>query len=57
LSGKPWSTIGYEHRHNAAFRIADEGEFIRFMTAEIPPPPPEAAALRRANSAAVNAAA
>jgi hypothetical protein len=57
LSGKPWSTIGFERRHNAAFRIADEAEFIRFMTGEIPPAPPEAAALRRANSGAVNAAA
>ena len=43
LSGKPWSTIGFEKRHNEAFGIDDEAEFVRFMLAEIPPAPPEAA--------------
>ena len=43
LSGKPWSTIGFEKRHNEALRIEDEAEFVRFMVAEIPPAPPEAA--------------
>lgn len=57
LSGKPWSTIGFEKRHNEAFRIEDEAEFIRFMLAEIPPAPPEAAALRAANSGLAAAAA
>jgi glyoxylase-like metal-dependent hydrolase (beta-lactamase superfamily II) len=50
LSGKPASTIGFERRHNAAFRIADPAEFIRAMTAEIPPPPPGAADLRAVNA-------
>ena len=50
LSGKPFSTIGFERRHNAAFRIADEAEFVRTMTAEIPPPPPGAAEIRATNS-------
>jgi hypothetical protein len=53
LSGKPWSTIGFEKRHNQAFRIEDEAEFIRHMLAEIPPAPPEAARTRAANSAHV----
>ncbi len=57
LSGKPWSTIGFEKRHNEAFRSEDEAEFIRFMLAEIPPAPPEAATLRAANSALAAAAA
>jgi glyoxylase-like metal-dependent hydrolase (beta-lactamase superfamily II) len=57
LSGKPWSTIGFERQHNEAFAIADEAEFVRFMLAEIPPAPPQAAALRAANSGAVTAAA
>jgi glyoxylase-like metal-dependent hydrolase (beta-lactamase superfamily II) len=57
LSGKPWSTIGFEKRHNQALRVEDEAEFIRFMLAEIPPAPPEAAALRAANSGAGAAAA
>jgi hydroxyacylglutathione hydrolase len=50
LSGKPWSTIGFEKRHNEALRIKDEAEFIRHMVAGIPPAPPEAAAIRAANA-------
>jgi hydroxyacylglutathione hydrolase len=57
LSGKPWSTIGFEKEHNEAFRVKDEAEFIRFMLAEIPPAPPESAALRAANSGVIVAAA
>src|SRR2546430_8238313 len=57
LSGKPWSTIGFEKRHNHAFGIGNEAEFIRFMLADIPPAPPEAATLRAANSGATSAAA
>jgi glyoxylase-like metal-dependent hydrolase (beta-lactamase superfamily II) len=57
LSGKPWSTIGFEKRYNEAFDIEDEAEFIRFMLTEIPPPPPEAARIRAANSGDVAAAA
>lgn len=50
LSGKPSSTIGFEKRNNRAFAIADEAEFVRAMTADIPPPPPEAARNRAINS-------
>jgi len=50
LSGKPTSTIGFEKRHNKAFRIDDEAEFVRCMTSEIPPPPPRAAELRAFNA-------
>ena len=50
LSGKPMSTIGFERRYNAAFRIDDEAAFVRAMLEEIPPPPPRAAELRAANS-------
>jgi glyoxylase-like metal-dependent hydrolase (beta-lactamase superfamily II) len=57
LSGKPWSTIGFEKRHNQAFMIEDEAEFVRFMVAEIPPAPPEAARIRAANSGLAAAAA
>lgn len=57
LSGKPWSTIGFEKRHNQAFMIEDEAEFVRFMLAEIPPAPPEAAKIRAANSGVTAAAA
>lgn len=50
LSGKPASTIGFERRHNEAFGIDDEDDFVRFMLAEIPPPPPCADEIRAANS-------
>ena len=50
LSGKPTSTIGFEKRHNTAFRIPDEGEFVRAMLADIPPPPEQAAEIRAINS-------
>jgi glyoxylase-like metal-dependent hydrolase (beta-lactamase superfamily II) len=48
--GKPSSTIGFERRHNAAFRIDPTDEFIRFMLQEIPPAPVGAAELRAWNS-------
>jgi hydroxyacylglutathione hydrolase len=57
LSGKPSSAIGFEKRHNQAFMIEDETEFVRFMVAEIPPAPPEAARIRATNSGAAAAAA
>src|SRR5881409_2563623 len=50
LSGKPMSTIGFEKRHNKAFGIVDEGEFVRAMLADVPPAPPQAAKLRAINS-------
>ena len=57
LSGKPSSAIGFEKRHNQAFTIEDEAEFVQFMVAEIPPTPPEAARIRAANSGTAAAAA
>lgn len=57
LSGKPSSAIGFEKRHNQAFTIEDEAEFIQFMVTEIPPAPPEAARIRAANSGTAVAAA
>ncbi len=57
LSGKPWSTIGFEKRHNQALRIEDEAEFTRFMLAETPPAPPEAATIRAGNAGLTPAAA
>lgn len=56
LSGKPASTIGFEKRHNKAFGIEDESEFIRAMIADVPPPPPQAAQLRAINSGVMAAA-
>ncbi len=56
LSGKTWSTIGFEKRHNKTFRIEDETEFVRIMTSNIPPPPAGAAELRALNAGAAIAA-
>ncbi len=50
LSGKPISTIGFERRHNAAFGIAEAGQFVAFMLENIPPAPPEAMELRAGNA-------
>src|SRR5262245_51459917 len=36
LSGKPMSTIGFEKRHNEAFRIDNEEAFVRVMVADVP---------------------
>jgi hydroxyacylglutathione hydrolase len=49
LSGKPSSTIGFERRHNAAFRIDAEAEFVEFMLQDIPPAPAGAAEIRAWN--------
>lgn len=56
LSGKAWSTIGFERRHNKAFRIDDEAAFIRSMVSDIPPAPQQAAELRALNAGAALAA-
>lgn len=56
LSGKPSSTIGFERRHNGAFRIDDEGAFVAAMTQEIPEPPAQAAELRALNAGLAPAA-
>ena len=49
LSGNPTSTIGFERRHNRAFAIENEEEFIRLMLEEIPSPPLDAARIRATN--------
>ncbi len=50
LSGKPTSTIGFEKRHNKAFRIDDEATFLRAMLTDVPPAPPQAQHVRAINS-------
>ena len=50
LSGKPTSTIGFERRHNTAFRIDAEPEFVDFMLQDIPPVPVGAAEMRAWNT-------
>jgi glyoxylase-like metal-dependent hydrolase (beta-lactamase superfamily II) len=55
LSGNPVSTIGFERRHNEAFRIDDEDAFVAKMLKDIPPPPPHAMEFRAANAGVVTA--
>ena len=50
LSGKLWTTIGFERRHNAAFGIEGEAEFVEFMLRDIPPAPIGAADIRAWNT-------
>lgn len=56
LSGSPISTIGFEKRHNEAFRIDDEEAFVRTMVADVPPAPPRAEQIRAVNSGMMAAA-
>ena len=49
LSGKPATTIGFERRFNAAFRIEDLRTFVSVMLEDIPPKPPHADQIRAAN--------
>ena len=49
LSGNPSSTIGFERRHNRAFSLENEDEFVKFMLEEIPVPPLDAARIRSTN--------
>ena len=51
LSGNPFSTIGFERRHNAALRHADEDAFVAALLEDIPPPPEGRAAIVAANRA------
>lgn len=50
LSGKPWSTIGFERRHNQAFAMDDESEFVKAMLRDVPRSPVDAARIRAVNA-------
>jgi glyoxylase-like metal-dependent hydrolase (beta-lactamase superfamily II) len=50
LSGKPSSTIGFERRHNTAFKTETAEAFVGFMLDDVPPPPEGAAELRAWNT-------
>lgn len=49
LSANPITTIGFERRHNRAFRLEEEEEFVAFMLRDTPPRPPGAEETRAAN--------
>jgi hydroxyacylglutathione hydrolase len=56
LSGKPWSTIGFERQHNAAFAMDDEREFIGSMLRDVPRSAVDAARIRAVNAGLAGAA-
>jgi len=51
LSGNPFSTIGFERRHNPAARIADVDRFVGELLVDVPPPPADQAEIVAANRA------
>jgi hydroxyacylglutathione hydrolase len=49
LSANPFSSIGFERRHNAALGHPDEDAFTRALLVDVPPPPADQAAIVAAN--------
>jgi hydroxyacylglutathione hydrolase len=56
LSGNPFSTIGFERRHNPGVAAADVDAFVRELLVDIPRPPADQAAIVRANRTGIAAA-
>ena len=49
LSGNPFSTIGYERRHNAAVARREPQDFVRALLEDLPPTPADQEAIVAAN--------
>jgi glyoxylase-like metal-dependent hydrolase (beta-lactamase superfamily II) len=49
LSSNPFSTIGFERRHNAALRYGDVDDFVRELLTDLPPRPERQAEIVAAN--------
>jgi glyoxylase-like metal-dependent hydrolase (beta-lactamase superfamily II) len=49
LSGHPFSTIGFERRHNPALAAVDAESFARALLVDVPPPPADQAEIVAAN--------
>ena len=56
LSGNPFSTIGFERRHNRAAMAPDIETFVRELLVDVPPPPVGQAEIVAANRAGATAA-
>jgi hydroxyacylglutathione hydrolase len=56
LSGNPFSTIGFERRHNRALVAGDVDSFVRALLLDMPPPPADQAAIVQANRSGIAAA-
>lgn len=49
LSSNPFSSIGFERRHNEALGHSDDESFARALLVDVPPPPADQAAIVAAN--------
>ena len=49
LSGNPFSTIGFERRHNPALTHRDEASFANALLADLPPVPTDQQAIVAVN--------
>jgi hydroxyacylglutathione hydrolase len=56
LSANPFSSIGFERRHNEAVAQADEDGFARALLQDVPPPPADQAAIVAANRSGLSPA-
>jgi hydroxyacylglutathione hydrolase len=56
LSGNPFSSIGFERRHNEALAQSDEDSFARALLHEVPPAPADQAAIVAANRSGLSPA-
>jgi glyoxylase-like metal-dependent hydrolase (beta-lactamase superfamily II) len=56
LSANPFSSIGFERRHNRALAHADEQSFARALLEDVPPPPADQAAIVAANRSGLSPA-
>jgi hydroxyacylglutathione hydrolase len=56
LSANPFSSIGFERRHNQALAHADEELFVRALLVDVPPPPADQATIVAANRRGLSAA-
>jgi hydroxyacylglutathione hydrolase len=56
LSANPFSSIGFERRHNEALAQADEDSFARALLHEVPPAPADQAAIVAANRSGLSPA-
>jgi glyoxylase-like metal-dependent hydrolase (beta-lactamase superfamily II) len=49
LSGNPFSTIGFERRHNQAVSVREPEDFARALLENLPPPPADQVAIVAVN--------
>jgi hydroxyacylglutathione hydrolase len=56
LSANPFSSIGFERRHNQALAHGDEESFVRALLLDAPPPPADQAAIVATNRRGLSAA-